>query len=214
MAKNKLVLLLAAGLIALGSCKKETTKDVSTTLKVPTIEINGGDFITVPVGSAYADAGATFTDEDGTTKTLAPAEGSVSTTAPGVYFITYRQASKSGIFNTEAIRVVGVGAYTANPKDYSGVYLRAATGQSAILTRVSPGFYRVQNPGGAPGHGSVVVYFIETALNTFEGPLQEESGAHIGPIQITDISINDAGGSWRILQSPYYGTGLRSFVKQ
>jgi hypothetical protein len=212
MTKNKIFTVLAALTIVLFTgCKKDTTDNVSKVLKVPSIEIIGGNFISIPLGGTYTDAGATYTDEDGTQRTI-QGTGTVSTAAPGVYFITYHQTSSSGLFDTEAVRVVGVGAYQTNPTDYSGAYLRAATGQTANVTRVAPGFYRVQNPGGAVGHDVVVVYFVETDLDTFQGPLQPNE--YVGDIQITDISFTGTGATWRIINNPFYGTGVRTFVKQ
>ncbi|MDT9081527.1 hypothetical protein RSW80_26225, partial [Escherichia coli] len=88
----------------------------------------------------------------------------------GLYFVTYEKESGSGIFHTEATRIVAV-AYQGNTTDYSGTYLREATGMNAYVTRLLPGFYQVQNPGGATGgHTGVKVYFVETAANTFAGP--------------------------------------------
>lgn len=195
------------------ACEKDDTAHVSTVLKVPSIELQGAEVMSVAVGAPYTDPGAKYTGEDGSTVTIQPADNGVNTAQPGLYVVTYHQTSASGIFETEARRIVAV-TYQDDPQDYSGTYLRPATGVNAFLTLVAPGLYRVQNPGGAPGHGAVVVYFIETALGQFDGPLQEETAAGIGEIQITNITLTDTGGTWRIINSPYYGTGLRTFVKQ
>ena len=196
-------------LVSLAACKKDTTDHVSTTLKVPTIELLGDEFLTVPVGTPYADPGATYTGEDGAATTIQPSENEVNTAAPGLYFVKYEETSTSGIFTTEGKRIVAV-TYRDNPKDYSGTYLRAATGVNAYVTKLAPGLYKVQNPGGSPGHEIVTVYFIETALNVFAGPLQEN--ADVGDIEFTNITFSDTGGSWKIV-SPVYGAALRVFTK-
>jgi len=212
MLQKKISILIMFTALIIAGCKKETTKDVSTTLKVPTIELNGSQYVSVAVGGTYTDAGAKYTGEDGSVITIQPTSNTVNTSQPGLYSVTYKQVSKSGIFTTEASRIVAV-TYQNNPYDYSGNYLRPATGASAILTKVAPGLYKVQNPGGAVGHEAAVVYFIETALNTFEGPTQEETSLGVGTITITNISLTTTGGSWKIVNA-FYGTALRTFVKQ
>jgi hypothetical protein len=199
-------------LVLLTACEKEETKDVSTVLRVPVLELNGDEFVSVAVGASYTDAGASYTGEDGQTTTLQPASNNVNTSAPGLYEVSFAKKSASGIFESEAKRIVAV-TYQGNPTDYSGTYLRAATGVSATVTRVAPGLYQVQNPGGAAGHGAVTVYFIETALNRFVGPNQHEDVGGVGDIEIVDIVFTTTGASWRII-NPFYGTGTRTFVKQ
>jgi hypothetical protein len=199
-------------LFLLTACEKEDTKDVSTTLRVPVLELEGSEFVSVAVGSSYTDPGASYTGEDGNTTTLQPTTSNVNTAVPGLYQVIFSQKSASGIFESEAKRIVAV-AYQENPVDYSGTYLRPATGVSATVTRVAPGLYRVQNPGGAAGHGAAIVYFIETALNRFVGPLQHEESLGVGDIEIVDITFTSTGASWRII-NPFYGPGTRTFVKQ
>jgi hypothetical protein len=212
---HKRILLIIAflSLVVLQACEKEDTKNVSTTLRVPVLELEGDEFMSVAVGATFTEPGAKYTGEDGATVTLQPASNTVNTAAPGIYEVTYSKKSASGIFESEAKRLVAV-AYQENPVDYSGTYLRPATGISATVTRVAPGFYQVQNPGGSPGHGAVTVYFIETALNQFVGPLQHEDIGGVGDIEITDIQFTLTGASWRIINNPYYGTATRTFVKQ
>jgi hypothetical protein len=200
-------------LVLLSACEKEETKDVSTVLRVPVLDLNGDEFISVAVGASYTDAGASYVGEDGQTTTLQPASNNVNTAAPGLYQVTFTQKSASGIFESEARRIVAV-TYQENPTDYSGTYLRPATGVSATVTRVAPGLYQVENPGGAAGHGAVTVYFIETALNKFEGPNQHEDIGGVGDIEIVDIAFTPTGASWRIINNAFYGTGTRTFVKQ
>lgn len=212
MLNKNITTLFACVLVFITACEKEDTKDVSTTLKVPTIELVGDEFMSVAVGATYTDPGATYTGEDGAPSIIQPTDNTVNTAEPGLYVVTYSKKSTSGIFETEAKRIVAV-AYQGDPTDYSGTYLRAATGINAYITRLAPGFYKVQNPGGAAGHEAVVVYFIESALGQFKGPLQHEESAGIGDVEITDIILTDTGGSWRVLNR-FYGTGLRTFVKQ
>lgn len=213
LSKRIFIAFILLSLFALPACEKEDTKEVSTTLRVPVLELEGDEYMSVAIGAPFTEPGANYTGEDGNTVPLQPINNNVNTSAYGLYEVAYSQKSASGIFESEAKRLVAV-AYQENPVDYSGTYVRPATGVSAIVTRVAPGFYRVQNPGGAGGHGAVTVYFIETALNQFVGPLQHEEVAGVGDIEIVDIQFTTTGGSWRIINNPYYGEGTRTFVKQ
>jgi len=211
MTHKKYFLGLASLMIlAFTGCKKETTEKVSTTLKVPTIELLGDEFISQAPGGSYTDLGAKYTGEDGSETTIQPSVNEVDPSTPGIYFIEYEETSTSGIFHTVAHRVVAI-AYQDDPTDYSGTYLRTATGINAFVTRIAPGLYKVQNPGGSAGHEAVTVYFVETALNTFEGPLQPND--LVGDIEVNSISFSDTGGSWALV-NPLYGPAVRVFVKQ
>ncbi len=198
-----------AALFLTASCRKETTKHVSTTLKVPVIELAGDKFVSVAVGSTYTDGGATYRKEDGGEETIQASVNEVNTAAPGLYFVEYEKTSESGIFHTVETRIVAV-SYQTNPKDYSGTYLRAATGVNAYVTKMAPGLYKVQNPGGAAGHEVVTVYLIESAENTFLGPLQHEE--NVGDIEVISIAFTDTGVSWKLV-NPFYGPGTRTFTK-
>lgn len=214
MLNNKILTIFTfLSLALLAACKKEDTKDVSTTLRVPVLELQGDEFMSVAVGASFAEPGAKYTGEDGSTVTLQPTTNTVNTAQPGIYEVTYSQKSSSGIFESEAKRLVAV-TYQGDPVDYSGTYVRTTTGVAATVTRLAPGFYQVQNPGGAAGHGAVTVYFIETALNQFAGPPQHEEIGGVGDIEIVDIQFTPTGASWRIINNPYYGTATRTFVKQ
>lgn len=204
------VSVVAMAVLFIAGCEKDTADDVSTVLKVPSIELIGGDYISVPVGASFSDAGAKYTGEDGSVTDLQAVSNPVNTSQPGLYFLSYEQTSTSGIFETQATRVVAV-SYQENPVDYSGTYTRESNGVEATVTRVAPGLYRVQNPGGSGGHEVVVVYFIETGANTFVGPLQPNE--YVGDIEITDINFTSTGASWKIINNPFYLENVRTFVK-
>jgi hypothetical protein len=209
MKQMKFIIAPLCFILLLGSCKKETTDDVSKVFKVPTITIKNGDVLSVPVGASYSDAGADYTGEEGTVTTLQAKSNTVNTAQAGLYLVTYEQASTSGVYQTEATRYVAVTSVN-DPVDYSGTYLRAATGESVFVSKVGNGFYRVQNPGGAATGRAIVVYFVETAKNVFVAPPQPSAD---GPFAVTDITFTNTGASWRV-DNATYGTQLRVFEKQ
>jgi hypothetical protein len=202
-------LLFAFAMLAIFSCKKETTKEVSAVFKVPSIALKGDDVVAIPVGGTYTDAGAAYTGEDGSVKDIQPATNTVNAAVPGLYFITYKQKSASGIYETEASRLVAVTSVN-NPIDRSGTYLRAATGVNCFVKKVANGVYSVTNPGGAASGTNVVVYFVETALNTFVCPTQPSDA---GDFAVIEINFTTTGATWRV-QNAGYGTGVRTFTKQ
>ena len=215
MSNNKFILLFTALLsLLLGACERDTTKEVSKVFTVPTITLNGAKAVSIPVGGTFTDPGAKYIGETGQESTLQSTSSNLNTAQPGLYVVRYKKTSDSGIYETEEERVVVVTSVN-NPIDYSGNYLRTATGVSAFVTKVGNGLYRVQNPGGAAVGLNTNIYFAETALNTFVAPIQltEEGEMQVTDIKFTLADNKPTGSTWRVLNSGY-GTGLRTFVKQ
>ena len=195
----------------LASCEKETTADVSRTVKVtyPTITIKGDQLVILPVGGTFSDAGATLLDDiSGASTSIQATKGTVNTAVPGLYVLTYAASNANG-FEASASRLIAVTSIN-NPIDRSGTYKRTATGVNAVITKVANGVYRVKNPGGAGVGENLVVYFVETALNTYVAPTQPTAD---GPTSVTNINFTATGATWNVVNSGY-GTALRTFVKQ
>ena len=198
-------------LLIISSCKKETTENVSTTVKVsyPEITLNGNDLVVVAVGANYADAGAKLKDDiTGAISDIQPTESNVNTAQPGLYVVTF-SASNSNGFETTASRLVAVTSVN-NPIDRSGTYLRAATGINCYITKIANGVYKVQNPGGAGVGVNTFVYMVETAVNVYVAPPQPTD---VGEMSVININFTATGATWNVI-NPVYGTGTRTFVKQ
>lgn len=215
MSRNKTILLATALLgLALGGCEKDDTDNVSKVFTVPTITLNGEKAVSIPVGSTYTDPGAKYVGETGEQADLQATSSNVNTAQPGLYVVHYEKTSASGIYETFEERVVVVTSVN-NPIDYSGTYLRTATGINAFVSKVDNGLYLVQNPGGAGVGANTTIYFGEIAPNTFIAPTQVTQE---GEMEVTDINFtlsdnSPTGATWRVLNVGY-GTGLRTFVKQ
>lgn len=205
----KLFISGAAILFLLPGCKKSTTENVSKIFKVPVIDLKGKEIVTLNVGGTYTDIGADYIGEDGQTTAIQSSSSNVNVNAPGLYAVTFQQTSASGIYESEAVRLVAVTSVN-NPVDYSGTYFREATAVNAYVEKIAPGVYKVTNPGGAAAGTDVVVYFVETALNTFIAPPQPTTA---GEMSVIEIAFTGTGSSWKIV-NPGYGTGPRVFVKQ
>jgi hypothetical protein len=209
--KRSIHILLSFALLALlaAGCKKDTTENVSKIFKVPSITLKGSKVVSIPVGGSYTDVGAEYTGEDGQVSLLAASSNNLNATKPGLYFVTYTKTSASGLYETEAVRYIAVTSVN-NPVDRSGTYNRPATGVNCFVKKVGNGVYEVTNPGGAAAGVDVVVYFVETALNTFVCPEQPTTA---GPFAVIEIVFTDTGSSWKVVNAGY-GTATRTFVKQ
>jgi hypothetical protein len=207
--KNKFLLLGVLPILVITSCEKET-EHVSKEVKVsfPAIALNGDPVVKLEVGGAYTDAGAKLTDDiSGAVSDIQPTSSDVNTAEPGLYVVNYSAANANG-FETTAARIVAVTNVTGTP-DRSGTYLRAATGVNCIITKVSDGLYKVQNPGGAGVGVNTIVYFVETAPNVFVCPPQPTDA---GPFGVIEINFTATGATWRV-QNAGYGTAVRTFTK-
>jgi hypothetical protein len=96
--------------------------------------------------------------------------------------------------------------------DYSGVYLRAATGVTSTWTKLSTGVYTVENPGGSSGVGQLVVATNYSANNI---QIPEQTSPFFGGVVSSTETTYDAPGKYTwVFFAPGYGTGPRSFEKQ
>jgi hypothetical protein len=207
--KNISIVVLA--LFLLTGCKKDSTADVSKSVKVsyPSIALNGNALVTVAVGAAYTDAGAKLTDDiTGAVSDIQPTSSNVNTAAPGLYVVTYSASNANG-FQTTASRLVAVTSVN-NPIDRSGTYLRTATGINCYILKIAPGVYKVTNPGGAGVGTGTIVYMVETALNVYSAPPQPTDA---GTFSVINIVFTPTGATWNVVNAGY-GTGQRVFVKQ
>jgi hypothetical protein len=168
----------------------------------------------VPLGGTFTDPGAEAKEAGATIQYTTT--GTVNTAAVGVYKVTYTATNKDG-FPASASRFVAVYSTdaTAAGNDLSGTYLRAATGVNSFWTKLAPGVYKVDNPGGAASGASLtVIVFNQTGL-TVRAPSQPTNDGNVSSTQNEVYTLLPAPAQyvWRF-NNPGYGTGLRTFVKQ
>jgi len=203
------------------SCNKETIVDTPTQVGIskvayyPSIAINGPKFIAVTEGDGYTDPGAVAMLNGDTTTYTTSMTIDASTTS-GVYTINYTATSPDGSNSDQRIVVVVPASVVADPviiaNDYSGVYLRAATGVTSTWTKLSTGVYTVENPGGSSGVGLLVVATNYSA-NNIQIPTQ--NSPYFGGIVSSSATTYDPLGTYTwVYFAPGYGTGPRTFVKQ
>lgn len=194
-------------MLVITSCEKDT-EHVSKEVKVsfPTITLNGDEVVKLGVGATYTDAGAKLKDDiSGAITDIQPTSNNVNTAQAGLYVVNYLAANANGFEASEA-RIIGVTNVTGTP-DRSGNYVRGAA--TCIITKISDGFYKVRNPGGAGVGINTIVYFVETAPNVFVCPSQPTVD---GPFAVIEINFTATGATWKV-QNAGYGTQLRTFVK-
>lgn len=211
-----LLYCLLAGLFT--ACNKDdihNTEDkvgISRVTRFPVLTLNGDRYMTIEVGGTFTDPGITATE--GGADIPYTTEGSVNTGEVGVYDITYSAVNKDG-FPASLTRTVVVYSTesSAAGNDLSGTYVRSLNGVESVWTKIAPGVYTVQNPGGAPGVNLTVVVFNRTG-NTIHMPEQTISdGTAMSSAQEDYSAGPPATYTWQIL-NPGYGTALRTFVKQ
>src|ERR1700752_3345561 len=101
MRKQHLIIAIAlcTAMLALTSCKKETTEDVSKEVKVsfPEIVLKGEEIVVLHTGDTYTELGATLTDDiTGQTSDIGPTSGTVNTSEAGLYVIEYSASNANG----------------------------------------------------------------------------------------------------------------------
>lgn len=180
----------------------------------PSITLNGATYMAVAKGTTFNDPGASASAGGASIPVVT--SGTVNTAVVGVYIVTYTATNTDG-FPAAGTRYVAVYSTdaTATANDFSGTYLRAATGASAVWTKIAPGVYTVNNPGGAVGVNLQVFLFNPTG-NTITIPSQIAGGAATS--SSTESTTPGAPGTlagyaMKII-NPGYGTSVRTFVKQ
>ncbi|MGE5108312.1 MAG: hypothetical protein ACM3H8_12250, partial [Sphingobacteriales bacterium] len=101
----------------------------------------------------------------------------------------------------------------AAAQDFSGNYLRSATGVTSVWTRIAPGVYSVFNPGGAAGTNLTAILFNPTGNIIFIPSQITNDGNTTSSSNEVYTPGNPTTYQLKIL-NPGYGTGLRTFIKQ
>jgi hypothetical protein len=218
--KKSILIFYSLVTLLLVACKKTDIHNtdeeigVSKVTHFAVLTLNGERYTTIAVGSAFTDPG--IVAKEGSADIMYTTTGSVNTNVPGVYILTYSSINKDG-FPASITRTVTVystdGVAAAN--DYSGTYLRTATGFASSWTKLAPGVYLVTNPGGASVGTSTSVIVFNSSGNNIHMPSQQISD---GSEMTSSDEIYTQGAPskyvWKILNAPTYGTGLRTFIKQ
>lgn len=198
--------------VAQAGCKKEETNTRVVKVSYPTISLNGDKYVTLNVGTAYNDPGATGTDDiSGSTKSLTADSSTLDVTKPGLYYKMYTMRNANG-YITKVGRYIAVTDYQDNV-NLTGVYERTANGIQVNLTRVSRALYMTDDMGGAGLPDAAYFAVINDSTIDFGRQLSESIGEEINASdEALHITATDTSYQYK-LSAPGYGTALRIFVK-
>jgi hypothetical protein len=217
----KIFLLTLITIAVFGSCNKKDdfnypadTVGISKITYYPILTMNGSPTVVIQKGGTYTEAGVTATEQG---KSIpVKISGSVNTNVAGVYTLTYSAVNKDG-YSASVRRTVVIYSTdaTAAANDFSGTYLRPATGVNVYWVKLAPGVYEVSNPGGASVGADLKVILFNSTGTTIKIPTQISSDGN------TSSSSNETYNAAAVpptysmvFNNPGYGTSLRSFVKQ
>lgn len=149
--------MLCLSMTTLTSCNDDNDQLTDSRLTYyPVLEIQGDDFVQVPIGTSYTEQGckATLNGEDYSANVKT--EGSVDSNKAGLYYITYSATNADG-FTVSATRTVAVcdptittdisGTYTTQDGSYhnhNGTNTNYA-GYSVKITKAAPGIFYVSD---------------------------------------------------------------------
>jgi len=103
--------------------------------------------VIIDQGGTFSDSGATAIVNGASVQYTVT--GSVDPNTPGVYMLSYSAQSTPPGYSSSDWRTVVVIGSDVSANDFSGTYLRSATGITSTWTKTAEGVYSVENPGGA-----------------------------------------------------------------
>lgn len=222
---NKIAAVITV-VILLQACKKEPNFNYpdgkvgsSRIVYFPSVKIKGDKLIIINQGAAFTDPGVEAKLNGAAIATTT--KGAVDASKPGVYDLEYSASSPDGYSASDWRTVVVMSndaQVTAN--DFTGSYLRASTGLSAVWTKVARGIYTIDNPGGSPaGIGGFVVTIVNYEGNKIKIPRQQAFDPSINGLNtVTSSTESYTAGPPATIKYVFlaggYGTAVRTFVKQ
>lgn len=216
--KLKLIVIAVLTLSILSCNKKDNfnypagTVGISRITYYPILTLIGSNPIVIAKGSAFTDPGVNAAS--GSTVLTYTTAGTVNNNVPGVYTLTYTAFNSDG-FSASTKRTVIVYSTdaTAAANDLSGKYARTSNGQIATWTKLAPGVYQIDNPGGAVGVNLQVYAFNPTGFSVTIPSQISSDGNTSSSSNFTYVNGNPASYSLVFL-NPGYGTSTRTFIKQ
>lgn len=202
------------------SCNKDSFnyKDgyvgISKITYFPAITTNGDHLVIIKQGDVYTDQGATAKLNGADFKYVTT--GTVNSSTPGIYSITYTGTNPDGFSASDFRTVVVIGNDVA-ANDFSGNYARDTNGSVAVWTKVSSGVYTVSNPGGAPGTNLIVTVVNYTGKKIAIPQQLANDGTLTSSASESTTSGTIAGTLAQysmIIVNGGYGASVRNFAKQ
>lgn len=209
-----IIILAFAGL----SCEPELESEgiARGVIRYPSILLNGVNPAIIAQGEEFNDPGAqAFLGSDDISDQLETVS-TVDTDNYGVYTVSYTVSTINELDQESVVtqlRTVVVVPNNPNTSvDLSGTYTRSSNGAPATWTKVVDGLYINDNVGGVPPPSIAVlpVFVFHLDNNTVSVPTQPVPNGY-GTLSAA-ITLNMTGYT-AVVTNPFFGTGVRTFVK-
>jgi hypothetical protein len=189
----------------------DTQVGISKVVFFPSIAIKGEHLIILTQGATFTEPGVTAILNNQPTQFTTT--GTVNTATPGVYNLEYEAKNPEG-FSVSDWRTVVVIGNDVEANNFSGTYLRAATGVTSTWTKTAAGVYSVENPGGAAVGAGLKVIAVNYTGNKIAIPKQ--ISPDMGQVSSGSESYTPGPPATvsYVLFAGGYGTAARTFVKQ
>jgi len=144
------IMVLAFGF---SSCEKDEIHNTDTKVGIsdvtvyPVLTMAGSQYVSVVQGGSYTEAGVTA--KEGSATIQVATTGSVNTSQPGLYTITYSATNKDGFAATTTRTVVVIPAHENAGVNLAGKYDYVAGGYTSSVTKVAEGVYTTDNAWSA-----------------------------------------------------------------
>lgn len=167
-------ILLAFTMVA---CEKDDeTANISRVTTYAEFDMSGDQFVSLVQGETFTDPGVTALE--GETELDVTATGTVDTSTPGVYVITYSAVNSDNFPGTITRTVAVLPAPEQAGVNIAGTYVRS--GVTSTVTKLAPGFYLMPNVWGP---SLIPSYILTTDGQNLTLPGTALSG--FGPVQGT-----------------------------
>jgi MYXO-CTERM domain-containing protein len=175
----------------------------------PVISLLGDASVSVEVGNAYVDAGATAEDNiDGDISASIATNSSVDINTVGTYTVTYNVSDASGNTAVEVSRTVSVVLGTPSASSTavlsrSGLISNGTDSTTVTVTALNDagGALRQMSVSGSFGLGSVSA-FTEQGDGVYTATVTAGSSSGAGPVNVTigngEVSVNIASGQIQV----------------
>jgi hypothetical protein len=147
----KYILPILVAFIAVTGCNKkdhfvdnENNVGSSRVTYFALLTLKGDPYMSVVKGGTFTDPGATATEKG--TPINVTTSGTVNTSTPGLYILTYSAVNKDGFAATTTRTVAVIGAHEVPGTDISGTYDYVGSSvYEATFTKVAEGMYTADN---------------------------------------------------------------------
>lgn len=209
---KKIILTILFTTVFLFSCESDSTSNVSKVTNYPQITLNGDSLIILDEGDTYTEEGAIALE--GETEINVDIDGTVNTSVPNVYKISYSAVNVDD-FPANKTRTVIVLSTAPSTINLEGTFTRNGTNINNV-TRISDRKYMCDNAAGytTDNENNLKMVFYNIDDTKVYAPYQEnasETGisaeSNIGTI------VDQDHFNWVIYASSFYGTATRVFTR-